>query len=88
MNNKDINIRYDEEENFPINEKMANKINGMIYKGIEVEYVYDTNTIIYCKANQSSKEDKYDYACDTYRNYTEEYLKNFIDTELKKYIEE
>lgn len=85
---EDINTRYDEEENFPIDDELAQKISGMVYKGIEVEYVYDTNTIIYCKANQSSKRDEYDYACDIYRNYTEEYLKHFIDTELKKYIDE
>ena len=88
MNNKDINIRYDEDYGFPINDKLANEINGMVYKGIEVEYDYETNTIIYCKANQSSKSDENDYCTDIYRNYTKEYIENFIDENLQKYINE
>ena len=76
------------DEDFPIDDKLANKVNGMIYKGIEVEYIRDTNTIVFCKARQESKEDKYDYDTIVYRNYTEDYLANYIETQLNKYIDE
>lgn len=85
---EDEKTRYDMEEDFPIDDKLANKVNGMIYKGIEVEYIWDTNTIVFCKARQESKEDKYDYDTIVYRNYTEDYLANYIETQLNKYIDE
>ena len=85
---EDENVRYDMEENFPINDKLANKVNGMIYKGIEVEYIWDTNTIVFCRANQESKTDENDFDTIVYRNYTEDYLANYIETQLNKFIDD
>lgn len=85
---EDINTRYDMEENFPINEKLANKINGMIYKGIQVDYVWDTNTILFHKAHKETLNDEDDFDCSVYRNYTEDYLADYIETQLNKFIDE
>lgn len=85
---EDINTRYDMEENFPINEKMANKINGMIYKGVEVQYVWDTNTILFHKAHKETLNDEDDFDCCVYRNYTEDYLADYIETQLNKFIDD
>lgn len=81
-------VRYDMEEKFAINEKMANKINGMIYKGVEVEYVWDTNTILFHKAHKETLNDEDDFDCGVYRNYTEDYLANYIETQLNKFIDD
>lgn len=81
-------VRYDMEEKFAINEKMANKINGMIYKGVEVEYVWDTNTILFHKAHKETLNDEDDFDCCVYRNYTEDYLANYIETQLNKFIDD
>lgn len=84
---EDINTRYDMEENFPIDEKLANKINGMIYKGIQVDYVWDTNTILFHKVKEVLN-DSDDIDCGVYRNYTEDYLANYIETQLHNFIDE
>lgn len=84
---EDINTRYDMEENFPINEKLANKINGMIYKGIQVQYVWDTNTILFHKVKEVLN-DSDDIDCRVYRNYTEDDLARYIETELHNFIDE
>ena len=81
-------VRYDMEENFAINEKMANKINGMVYKGVEVEYVWDTNTILFHKAYKQNLNDEDDFDCGVYRNYTDDYLANYIETQLNKFIDD
>lgn len=81
-------VRYDMEEDFLIDDKLANKVNGMIYKGIEVEYIWDTNTIVFCKARQESKEDSNDFDTIVYRNYTENYLADYIETQLNKFFDE
>ena len=84
---EDINTRYDMEENFPINEKLANKINGMIYKGIQVQYIWDTNTILFHKVKEVLN-DSDDIDCRVYRNYTEDDLERYIETELHNFIDE
>ena len=81
-------VRYDMEEKFAINEKMANKINGMVYKGVEVEYVWDTNTILFHKAYKKTLNDEDDFDCGVYRNYTDDYLANYIETQLNKFIDD
>lgn len=81
-------VRYDMEEKFAINEKMANKINGMVYKGVEVEYVWDTNTILFHKAHKETLNDEDDFDCGVYRNYTDDYLANYIETQLNKFIDD
>lgn len=68
-------IRYDLEENFLINNDLANEIDQFTYKGIKVQYIYDTNTIIFYR---DSKE----IDCIVYRNYTKEQLKKYIDNQL------
>ena len=81
-----INVRYDEEENFPIDDKLAQEINYMVHKGIQVRYMYDTNTIIFSKENATIDEEDLDTII--YRNYTKEDLIEYIETELSYFIDE
>lgn len=74
------NTRYDEEENFPINEKLLKDISGMIYKGIYVWYVEDTNTLIFTIYNDEGEyNDKDDIDCMVFRNYTKDEIKKHIE---------
>lgn len=82
---KNTKVRYDMEEHFKINDELADDINYMIYKGIQVRYLFDTNTIIFSKENAKFDEDDLDTII--YRNYTKDDLKHYIDTELKSFIE-
>lgn len=56
-------VRYDMEEKFPINEKLANKINGMVYKGIQVNKHIDekerNNKTIYHLHNDFNEHNEY-----------------------------
>lgn len=78
--------RYDMEENFAIDDDLAKKINYMVYKGIQVRYIFDTNTIIFSRENANLDEEDLDTII--YRNYTEKDLKKYIDTELNNYTKE
>lgn len=86
MGNMRINVRYDEEENFPIDDKLAQEINYMVHKGIKVRYMYDTNTIIFSRENATIDEEDLDTII--YRNYTKEDLMKYIETELSYFIDE
>lgn len=78
-----------DEEGFVINRDLAYTINGMIYKGIYVQYLSDTNTLIFTIYNKDNTYDDIDdIDCVVYRNYTKEDIEKHIDTELKKFIVE
>ena len=81
---EDINTRYDMEEGFAINDELAKKINYMVYKGIKVRYIWDTNTIIFSKIYG----DEEDLDTIVYRNYTREDIMEYIDRELKDFVKE
>ena len=85
---EDINTRYDIEEDFAINEELANKINYMVYKGIEVRYIWDTNTIVFSKKYKESLNDEDDLDTIIYRNYTEEDIIRYIEEQLQDFISE
>lgn len=78
-----------DEEGFVINRDLAYTINGMIYKGIYVQYLSDTNTLIFTIYNKDNTyDDSDDIDCIVYRNYTKEDIEKHINTELKKVIVE
>ena len=67
---KNTIVRYDMEEHFKINDELANDINYMVYKGIKIRYIFDTNTIIYRN-----------YTKDDLKHYIDTELKDFIESE-------
>lgn len=79
---------YDE-EGFMINRNLAYTIDYMEYKGILVQYIYDTNTVLFTIKNDDNVyNDSDDIDTIVYRNYTKEDIKKYIDTELKEFIKE
>ena len=77
-----------DEEGFVINRDLARNIDYMEYKGIQVHYIYDTNTLLFSYANKETLNDSDDLDTIVYRNYTKEDIEKHIDTELKKCIVE
>lgn len=78
-----------DEEGFVINRNGANHINGMIYRGIYVQYLYDTNTLIFTIDNEDkSFDDSDDLDCIVYRNYSQFDIEKHIDTLIKNLIDE
>lgn len=78
-----------DEEGFVINRSLANKIGGLEYKGIYVQYLYDTNTMIFTIDNKDkSFDDCDDIDCIVYRNETqseiEKHIDNLIDDLIKR----
>ena len=84
----DMEIKYDSEENFLIDNILAHRINNLIYKGIKVRYMQDTNTIIFNKLKKETEEDEEDLDCIIYRNYNENDIIKYIENQLKDYISE
>lgn len=78
-----------DEEGFVINRDLAYKINGMIYKGIYVQYLSDTNTLIFTIDNEDkSFDDSDNLDCIVYRNYSQFNIEKHIDTLIKNLIDE
>lgn len=77
-----------DEEGFVINRDLVKEINYMEYKGILVQYIYDTNTLIFSLANKEILNDSDDLDCIVYRNYTKEEVEKHIDILVKNLIEE
>lgn len=81
---EDENVRYDEEEDFPINEELLKEVNGMIYKGIYVSYLVDTNTLLFTIYKENGEYDDYDdIDCMVFRNYDKAYIEEHIEKLLK-----
>lgn len=78
-----------DEEGFVINRKMAQSINGMIYKGIYVQYLEDTNTLIFTIHNEyNTYNDSDDIDTIVYRNYTQKEIEKHIDSLVNNLIKE
>lgn len=77
-----------DEEGFVINRDLVKEINYMEYKGILVQYIYDTNTLIFSLANKEILNDSDNLDCIVYRNYTKEEVEKHIDILVKNLIEE
>jgi hypothetical protein len=78
-----------DEEGFVINRSLANKIGGLEYKGIYVQYLYDTNTMVFTIDNKDkSFDDCDDIDCIVYRNETqseiEKHIDNLVDDLIKR----
>lgn len=72
-----------DEEGFVINRDLAQSIDYMEYKGILVQYIYDTNTLIFSLANKETLNDSDDLDTIVYRNYTRRDIETKIDTLIK-----
>lgn len=78
-----------DEEGFVINRDGAKHISGMIYRGIYVQYLYDTNTLIFTIDNEDKIfDDSDDLDCIVYRNYSQFDIEKHIDTLIKNLIDE
>lgn len=75
-----------DEEGFVINRDLARDIDYMEYKGILVQYVYDTNTLIFSLANKEVLNDSDDLDIIVYRNYTQRYIEKYIDNNLQNFV--
>lgn len=78
-----------DEEGFVINREGAKLINGMVYKGIYVQYLYDTNTLLFTIHNEDNTyDDSDDIDTLVYRNYTRNEVEKHIDNLIKNFIDE
>lgn len=74
-----------DEEGFVINRELANKINGLEYKGIYIQYLYDTNTMLFTIDNEyKSFNDSDDIGCIIYRNETIDEIKEYVDNLINR----
>lgn len=78
-----------DEEGFVINRELANKIGGLEYKGIYIQYLYDTNTMLFTIDNEyKSFNDSDDIDCIIYRNETIDEIKKYVDNLVNNLIKE
>lgn len=78
-----------DEEGFVINREVAKSIGGMIYKGIYVQYLEDTNTLIFTIHNEDNTyDDSDDIDTIVYRNYTQKEIEKHIDSLINTLIRE
>lgn len=82
---------YDPEEGFEIDLEKAYQIDRLSYKGILVQYIEDTNTVIFTKQNNNPNynyKDEDDIETIVYRNYSVEEIKEYIDIDLRVWWED
>ena len=76
-------IKYDPEEKFEIDLKMAYEVDDLYYKGVKTRYMEDTNTLIFSRDIECLDDDS---ELDTiiYRNYTVDEIKKYIEYNFQK----
>lgn len=77
-----------DEEGFVINRDLARDINYMEYRGLQVHYLYDTNTLLFSYIKNGDLDDEDDLDCMVFRNYTKEDIKKHIDNLVNNLIRE
>lgn len=77
-----------DEEGFVINRDLARDIDYMEYRGIQVHYLCDTNTLLFSYIKNGDLNDEDDLDCLVFRNYTKDDIKKHIDSLANNLIRE